>query len=181
MGKKSYHELNELETPRWDFWNTLRQHLLETRSFLRPGDSEYGHWLNFRLGVIDGIPLAPQYVTIVWCHNNEKKRIVDCSRYHVRATYDSLGDREDNAVMSRLWVEFMQAREQTIHSQLGFELDWDNSRNIEVYLKSRCVIANIRNLDAWPDYIKDMRIQAEHLHNVFQPHALAFNETHLHG
>ena len=181
MGKKSYDELSELEKLRWDFWNTLRQHLLETRSFLRPRKSDYAHWLHFSLGVIDGTPSVSQYITVAWCSGNKQNGIVDCSRYHVRATYESLNNQEDNARTSRLWLEFMRARKQAIHSQLGFELEWDSSRNIEVYLKSRCVIADIRNLDAWPGYINDMRIQAEHLHTVFQPHALAFNEAHLHG
>ena len=181
MGKKSYHELNELEKLRWDFWNTLRQHLLETQSFLRPRESDYGHWLNFRLGLIDATSSVPQYVTIVWCHSNKKKGIVDCSRYHVRVTYDGLNGRKDNLQVSQRWFEFMLARQSTIHSQLGLELKWDNKRKFDVYLKAQCVMADIRNLDAWSDYINDMRIQAEHLHNVFQPHALAFNEAHLHG
>lgn len=182
MGKKSYDELDELEKLRWDFWNTLRLHLLDAPSFLRPGDSEYGHWLHFSFGAIDGIPSVPQYVTIVWCHNNKKKKgVVDCSRYHVRVTYEGLSRRKDNLQVSQRWFEFMLERQSTIHSQLGFELKWDNKRKFDVYLEAQPVIADIRDLNAWPGYINDMRFQAEHLHNVFRPHALAFNKAHLHG
>ena len=183
MGKKSYDELNELEKFRWDFWNTLRQYLLETRSFLRPGDSDYGHWLNLKLGEFKGMsPLKKhftinQYITIFWVEGSKAQAIGDCRSYYVRATYDSLNDKSDNATLSQRWFKFMREREKTIHYQLGFELDWDNSRNIEVYLKSRRVVADFRNLDAWPGYINDMRIQAEHLHTAFQPRALAFTEA----
>ena len=52
----------------------------------------------------------------------------------------------------------MREREKTVHYQLGFELDWDDSREKDIYLKSQNVIADIRNLDAWPGYINDMRI-----------------------
>lgn len=177
MGKKSYDELNELEKLRWDFWDTLRQHLLEAQSFLQPRESDYGHWLHFSLGESNGFPSVSQYITVAWCFGKKNEGIIDCSNYHVLATYESLNRRIDNKEMSRRWFAFMSERKQTIHDQLGFELEWDNNRNIEVYLKSRCVIADIRNLDAWPGYINDMRIQAEHLHAAFKQHALAFSEA----
>lgn len=181
MGKKSYDDLNELEKLRWDFWNTLRQHVKESASFLQPSNTKDGHWLNFPLGVIDETPSTNQFVTIVWCQNQQENGIVDCSRYHVQATFDSLTRNPDNQALSRHWLGFMRERERTLHDQLGFELEWDDHLQIEIRLRSRCVIADIRNLDAWPGYINDMRIQAEHLHNVFQQHALAFNKAHLHG
>ena len=165
-----------LKNLRKGFWQALRKHLKESGSFLQLIDSKDGHWLNFRLGVIDGIPSVPQYVTIVWCHNNKKKGVVDCSRYHVRVTYDGLNGRKDNLQASQRWFEFMSERQSTSHSQLGLELKWDNKRKFDVYLEAQPVIADIRNLDAWPGYINDMSIQAKHLHEVFQPHALAFSK-----
>ena len=176
MGKKSYDELNELEKLRWDFWNTLRQHLLEAQSFLRPGDSEYGYWLLFKLGVKDQSEATGQHVRIEWDDSADK-----CRSYHVEITYygqplPPLTSGPYDPAMSRKWLNFMLERRQKIHSQLGFKLEWDDHSPIEVYLKSRCVIADIRDLNAWPGYINDMRIQAEHLHRVFQPHALAFSK-----
>ena len=175
-----------LEVLRTDFWNALRRHLKESSSLLQPGNTTYGRWLNFKLGEFKGMsPLKKhitinQYITIVWVEGSKAQAIGDCRSYYVRATYDSLNDKSDNATRSRRWLQFMREREKTIHYQLGFELDWDGSREKDIYLKSPNVIADIRNLDAWPGYINDMRIQAEHLHTAFQPHALAFTEAYQH-
>ena len=119
-----------------------------------------------------------QYITIVWVEGSKADAVGDCSAYYVRATYDSLNDKADNAALSLRWFQFMREREKTIYYQLGFALAWDDSREKDIYLKSPNVIADIRNLDAWPGYINDMRIQAEHLHKVFQPHALAFTKAY---
>ena len=183
MGKKSCDELNELEKLRCDFWDTLRRHLLEAQSPLQPGKSDDGFWLLFTLGVTDNSEARGQNVRIVWVEGSKAKKIEDCSFYHVEDVYygHPLPPLKPDPAMSRQWFKFMCECRQNVHDALGFELDWDNHAKIDVYLKSRRVIADIRDRNAWPGYINDMRIQAERLHTVFQPHALAFNEAYLDG
>ena len=179
MGKKSCDELNELEKLRCDFWNELRKHLQESTSPLLPKGTKHAHWLNFKLGVLSGTSPIRQYVTIAWVMGNKAKKIDDCSWYCVRVTYDGLNGHKDNLKMSQRWFDFMDERWQTIQEQLGFKLKWNNKRKCDVYLEAQCVMADIRDRNAWLGYINDMRIQAEQLHTVFQPHALAHLEQSM--
>lgn len=186
IGKKKYEDLNEVEKLRWDFWNVLRQHLLETQSFLRPGDSKYGYWLLFKLGVTDQSEATGQHVRIQWVKGNSKNGIEDCSWYHVETVYygqprPPAKSGSYDPEMSLLWFKFMCEQRQQIHNRLGFKLEWDDHAPKEVYLKAKPVIANIRDRESWPGYINDMRIQAERLHAVFQPHARAFSEAYGRG
>ena len=66
-----------LKVLRTDFWNALRQQLMERGSFVQPGHTTYGHWLNFKLGEFECmLPLKQyitinQYITIIWVEGSK--------------------------------------------------------------------------------------------------------------
>ena len=165
--------LKELRTK---FWKALRLQFHQSRSFLQPGDHTKSGWVQFKVGNMKESKNVGLNLRIHWLNN--------CLSYQMLVVY--LGhpkppDTKHDPAFSRLWLDFMCKRQNEIHNALGYELERDNHCRIEKYLKAKPVVADIRNLDAWQGYITDMRIQAEHLHTAFQPHALAFNEAHLNG
>ena len=165
-----------LKDLRKDFWNALRLQFHERGSFLYPGAHTKSGWVQFKVGNMKESKNVGLNLRIHWLNN--------CLSYQMLVVY--LGhpkppDTKHDPAFSRLWLDFMCKRQNEIHNALGYELERDNHRRIEKYLKAKSVVADIRNLDAWQGYITDMRIQAERLHEVFQPHALAFNEAHLNG
>ena len=165
-----------LKELRAKFWKALRLKFHKSRSFLQPGDQTKSGWMQFKVGNMKESKNVGQNIRIDW--------LDDCQSYQIQVVYfghPKLPDTKYDPAFSRLWLDFMCERQNEIHNALGYELDWDNHCRIEKYLNAKPVVADIRNLDAWPGYITDMRIQAEHLHAVFQPHALAFNEAHLNG